>query len=233
MVAEIAEEQSLAEAVRADGSISINRASHGARGMTSSIRLVADDDIAAITALYRPFVESTAISFETEPPGEDEMRRRVGDTLPSYPWLVFDFGGRIAGYAYATKHRVRAAYEWSVDASVYVHPGFHRRGIGRGLYTSLFGILAAQGYCNAFAGITLPNRASVALHESFGFEPVGVYRNVGYKGGAWHDVGWWQLVLRQYDGIPQRPVSLRAMQSRDDWGELLTRGVSAVRADLA
>jgi phosphinothricin acetyltransferase len=133
--------------------------------MGSSIRLVVDPDVPAITDLYRPIVESTAISFETEPPDQEEMRRRIGETLPFYPWLVYDFGGKVAGYAYATRHRVRAAYQWSVDTSIYVHPEFRRCGIGRGLYASLFGILAAQGYFNAYAGITLPNPSSVALHE--------------------------------------------------------------------
>lgn len=201
--------------------------------MGSIIRLVADSDVAAIAALYRPVVESTAISFETEPPTPDEIRRRISDTLPSYPWLVYDVAGRVAGYAYATRHRVRAAYQWSVDTSIYVHPEFQRHGIGRGLYASLFGILAAQGYFNAFAGIALPNPASVALHESVGFQPLGVYRNVGYKLGVWHDVGWWQLGLRQREISPQRPLDLRAIQDRHDWEALLTRGTSGIRVNVA
>lgn len=201
--------------------------------MGSSIRLVVDSDVAAITDLYRPIVESTSISFETEPPTEEEMRRRIGEILPFYPWLVYELDGKVAGYAYATRHRVRAAYQWSVDTSIYVHPEFRRSGVGRGLYASLFGILAAQGYFNAFAGIALPNPASVALHEAVGFQPLGVYQNVGYKLGAWHDVGWWQLVLRQREISPVRPLDLRAMQDRSDWEVLLTRGLSAMRAKVA
>jgi L-amino acid N-acyltransferase YncA len=201
--------------------------------MGSSIRLVAEFDIAAITDLYRPIVESTTISFETEPPDEEEMRRRIGDTVPFYPWLVYDMGGTVAGYAYATKHRVRAAYQWSVDTSIYVHSDFRRSGIGRGLYASLFAILAAQGYFNAFAGIALPNPASVSLHEGVGFHPIGVYYHVGYKLGAWHDVGWWQLTLRQREIAPHRPLDLRAIQDRDDWGNLLTTGLAMIRAEVA
>jgi L-amino acid N-acyltransferase YncA len=198
--------------------------------MATSIRLATDADVPAITDLYRPIVETTAISFETEPPGEDEMRRRIHDTLTRYPWLVLDRDGEIGGYAYATQHRVRAAYQWSVDTSIFVHPSFRRSGVGHGLYASLFAILAAQGYFNAYAGIALPNPASVALHERAGFEPLGVYRRVGYKFGAWHDVGWWQLVLRQHEIDPQQPLELRAVQDRADWQALLTAGLSRVRA---
>ena len=201
--------------------------------MRSFIRLVADSDVAAIAALYRPIVESTAISFETEPPTPEDMRRRIGETLPSYPWLVYDVAGQVAGYAYATRHRVRAAYQWSVDTSIYIHPEFRRHGIGRGLYASLFAILAAQGYFNAYAGIALPNPASVALHESVGFQPLGVYRNVGYKLDAWHDVGWWQLVLQQSELSPHRPLDLRAIQDRGDWEALLARGISGIRVNVA
>ena len=165
--------------------------------MRPAIGLASDADVAAITDLYRPIVESTAISFETEPPDQDEMHRRIAETLTSYPWLVCRIGGKCAGYAYASDIAFRGAYRWSVDTSVYVHEDFRRHGIGRGLYISLFGILSAQGYFNAFAGISLPNPASVALHERVGFQPLGIYRNVGYKLGSWHDVGWWQLSLRK------------------------------------
>jgi phosphinothricin acetyltransferase len=120
-----------------------------------------------------------------------------------------------------------------VDTSIYVHSDFRRGGIGRGLYASLFAILAAQGYFNAYAGIALPNAASVALHEDVGFQPVGVYQHVGYKLGAWHDVGWWQLALRERELSPERPLALRAIQDRHDWGSLLTTGLALIRAEAA
>ena len=141
--------------------------------------------------------------------------------------------GDVVGYAYGTKHRVRAAYQWSVDVSICVHAAYRRRGIARGLYASLFGILAAQGFFNAYAGIALPNPASVALHESLGFQALGVYRDVGYKLGAWHDVGWWQLVLKRHDISPSVPLDLETMKSNPDWERLLARGESAVRAHAA
>ena len=168
----------------------------------TAIRLATASDAAAIAAIYRPIVESTAISFETEPPDEPEIRRRILETLRAYPWLVYESAGEIAGFAYASRHRARAAYQWSVDTSAYVHERFRRRGIGRELYASLFEMLTAQGFANAYAGIALRNPASVALHERVGFTAIGVYRNVGYKLGAWRDVGWWQRPLREHGQEP-------------------------------
>jgi phosphinothricin acetyltransferase len=197
------------------------------------IRLATPLDGEAVAAIYRPVVAETAISFETTLPDRDEMARRIDETQRSYPWLVCDVDGQTAGYAYAAKHRVRGAYQWSVDTSVYIADDYRRRHIGRGLYTSLFAILAAQGYFNAFAGIALPNPASVALHESMGFEPIGVYRRVGFKLDRWHDVGWWQLVLRPHERSPGVPLDPAAVSSRPGWKELLTRGESIIRAEAA
>ena len=188
--------------------------------MAVRIRLAQGQDAEAIAGIYRPFVEATAISFETEAPGREEMARRIAETMESYPWLVCEIGGGVVGYAYATQHRVRAAYRWSVDTSVYVGQEHRRSGVGRGLYTSLFGILAAQGFFNAYAGITLPNPASVALHESIGFKAVGVYQRVGYKLGAWHDVGWWQLRLNSNDLSPGEPRDLASVRRDPAWESL-------------
>jgi phosphinothricin acetyltransferase len=201
--------------------------------MAVRIRLATAGDGEAVAAIYRPVVAETAISFETTLPDRDEMARRIDETLPSYPWLVCEVDTRTAGYAYAARHRVRGAYQWSVDTSVYTDEAFRRRNIGRGLYTSLFAILAAQGYCNAFAGIALPNPASVALHEAMGFEPIGVYRRVGYKLDRWHDVGWWQLILRRHEASPSGPLDLEAVSSRPDWPGMLRRGESVIRGEAA
>jgi L-amino acid N-acyltransferase YncA len=197
------------------------------------IRLATADDGEAVAAIYRPVVAETAISFETTLPDRGEMARRIAETLRSYPWLVCDVDGRTAGYAYAARHRVRGAYQWSVDTSVYIAEEYRRRSIGRGLYTSLFAILAAQGYFNAFAGIALPNPGSVGLHEAMGFEPIGVYRRVGFKLNRWHDVGWWQLTLKQHEGTPGAPIDRATLSARPGWMELLTRGESIVRAAAA
>jgi len=197
------------------------------------IRLATARDGEAVAAIYRPVVAETAISFETTPPDQEEMARRIDATLLSYPWLVCDIDGLTAGYAYAARHRVRDAYQWSVDTSVYIADAYRRRGVGRGLYTSLFAILAAQGYFNAFAGIALPNPASIALHESMGFEPIGVYRRVGYKLSRWHDVGWWQLTIRQHEGSPEVPLDIADRSGRPGWAELLARGERVIRAEAA
>ncbi len=123
------------------------------------------------------------------------MAARIRDTTRAYPWLVAEVDGQMAGYAYASKHRERAAYRWAVDVAVYVDPARQRCGIGRALYEALLDRLTAQGFRIACAGIALPNPASVALHERVGFEPVGVYRRIGWKLGQWYDVAWYQRLL--------------------------------------
>lgn len=162
-------------------------------------------DAEACAAIYAPYVETTVISFEVDPPDAAEMRHRIEATLPHYPWLVWQRDGTVLGYAYAGAHRTRAAYRWSVDTAIYLRQDIRGQGIGRQLYTALLQRLAAQGYVNAYAGVTLPNAASVGLHEALGYTPVGVYRQVGYKLGRWHDVGWWQRELNPHATAPAEP----------------------------
>ena len=162
-------------------------------------------------AIYAPVVRDTTISFETTAPDAAEMAARIAKTLAMFPWLVWEEGGRAVGYAYASRHREREAYQWSADVSCYVHPGHRGRGIGKALYARLFDILRAQGFQSAFAGIALPNAASVALHESVGFEPIGVYREVGWKLGAWRDTGWWRRRLGEAVPEPLPPLPLRSL----------------------
>lgn len=152
-------------------------------------------DAPSIQAIYAPFVTDTIISFEETAPTVAEMRQRIEALREHYPYLVAEEGGEVIGYAYASQHRTRGAYRHSVDVTVYVAEGTQRRGVGRALYGELLQAAAARGYHAAFAGIALPNDASVGLHEAVGFTPVGVYREVGYKFGKWHDVGWWQRLL--------------------------------------
>ena len=185
------------------------------------IRLATVEDADEVARIYDPVVAHTAISFELEPPGRDEMRRRIEQVLPFAPWLVDECDGVVRGYAYASKHRDRAAYQWSVDVAVYVGEAHRRRGVGRGLYEKLFRLLRLQGFYVAHAGITLPNAGSVGLHEAVGFRPVGVYRGVGYKLGAWHDVGWWQLALRERDPEPARPKAPGEVAADPRWVEQL------------
>ncbi len=159
------------------------------------VRKIVMGDAPAVQAIYAPYVTATAISFEDVPPDTVEVERRIAAILPHYPYLVAEVDGRVVGYAYACEHRSRAAYRTSIDVTVYVAPGAQRCGVARCLYSRLLPAAASLGYHAAFAGIALPNKASVGLHEAMGFEPVGIYREVGRKFDAWHDVGWWQRLL--------------------------------------
>lgn len=168
-----------------------------------------DRDAAAIASIYRPAVESTIASFEEIAPGPEQMAERIAATLPQLPWLVADDGADGAiGYAYAGPHRERAGYRWSVNVSVYVGAGHQRRGVGRALYDELIPILRSQRFVNAYAGIALPNDASVALHEAIGMRRVALYERVGFKFGAWHDVAWYWLRLGEPSVPPPEPVPL-------------------------
>lgn len=159
------------------------------------MRIAQAGDAAAVSEIYAPYVRDTVISFEYEPPGDAEIAGRMAKVQAQLPWLVLEEGGRLMGYAYASPHRERAAYRWSVDAGIYVRQSAQRGGIGRALYERLFAALRLQGYHRVYGGITLPNAASVGLHEACGFTHIGTYRQVGHKFGAWHDVGWWGLDL--------------------------------------
>jgi L-amino acid N-acyltransferase YncA len=170
--------------------------------MASRIRNVELTDASAIQRIYAPYVTDHAISFEGVPPDAAEMERRIVGTIDRYPWLVFEREGEVLGYAYAAAHNPRLAYQWSVNVSVYLDASTHRQGIGRALYTALFDLLRRQGFVNAYAGITLPNAASVGLHESMGFVTVAVYPRVGFKFGRWHDTTWLHLRLVEEDAPP-------------------------------
>ena len=197
--------------------------------MTATIRLAAEGDAEGILAIYAPIVRETAISFEVEPPDVNAMRRRIADTLAHLPWLVCERRAEILGYAYAGTHRTRAAYQWSADVSVYVHAHIRRSGVGRALYTSLLRLLDLQGFYNVYAGITLPNPASVRLHESLEFQPIGVYRAVGYKLGAWHDVEWWYLALRPHAVPPGPPVEFEHIRDSPGSHTALAAGMRLLR----
>lgn len=160
------------------------------------IRSATRGDAPSLLDIYRPFVVSTPVSFELTPPSVEEFGERIDRALGHWAWLVAERDRHPIGYAYATSHRSRGAYRWSVETSVYLHEASRGQGIGSALYQALMPVLADRGYCNAYAGITVPNDASVALHRRAGFEAVGVFRSVGRKFGRWHDVAWWHLRLR-------------------------------------
>jgi L-amino acid N-acyltransferase YncA len=191
--------------------------------MTSLIRVAREQDAEAIARIYAPAVSGSSTSFELTPPDATEMRRRMVTVLHQYPWLVCESSERVLGYVYATAHRERAAYRWSVDVAAYVSADAHRRGIARSLYTALFEILVLQGYRNACAGVTLPNPASVGLHEAMGFEQVGIYHGVGYKFGKWHDVAWFERPLSEHVVEPREPVSFPTLATTREARAALAR----------
>lgn len=171
--------------------------------MNPNIRIATLDDAEAIQRIYAPNITKSAISFELEVPTVEEIKQRIKLVLNQYPWLVYVHENRVVGYAYAGIHRTRAAYNWTTEVAIYVDEKFYGRGIGKSLYAELFSLLTQQGYHVAVAGITLPNSASVAIHEHFGFKYVGTFKELGYKLGSWHDVGWWALELTSSELNPE------------------------------
>jgi phosphinothricin acetyltransferase len=149
-------------------------------------------DAAGCAAVYAPYVTDSCISFEYEPPTARDFAQRIA---ASHAWVVAEDDGVVVGYAYASRHRDRAAYDWAADVAIYMAASHHGRGLGRRLYEDLFPRVHARGLRTVCAGVALPNPASDALHRALGFEEVGVYRRIGWKDGRWHDVRWWQLQL--------------------------------------
>ncbi len=169
------------------------------------LRLAAPGDAARLAEIYRPAIEETGVSFEEVAPDASEMGERITRVLARFPWLVVEDAGTIVGYAYAGRHRERPAYSWSAEVSIYVDQVKHRGGVGRQLYTALFAILARQGFQSVFAGIVLPNPASLGFHHSMGFADVGHYRQVGFKSGAWCDTIWLQRAIGNHP-VPPPPI---------------------------
>jgi L-amino acid N-acyltransferase YncA len=177
--------------------------------MRARVRRATIADAAACAEIYRPYVLDTAITFETDVPTVEDMAERIADALVAHEWLVLEVDGIVTGFAYAHQFNPRAAYRWSVETSVYLAQDRRRAGGGRMLYSELLRRLAERGFRRAFAGIAQPNDASNAFHGAFGYRPAGLYRRVGWKRGAWHDVQWWQLdLLGPDDGVdPPRPIA--------------------------
>lgn len=193
------------------------------------LRLARPDDGPALADIYGPAVTDAATSFELVAPDAAEMTRRVERLTGWTPWLACERGDGVIGYAYATAHRDRPAYQWSVDVSVYVAPAAQRGGVGRALYAALLALLVRQGFRNAYAGITLPNAPSVALHESMGFAPLCVYRRVGFKHGRWHDVAWLERTLAPHDPDPRPPIAFPLLLGTAALDAALAEGSALLR----
>lgn len=196
--------------------------------MTTRFRLAEPADAEQINRIYAPFCTDSVVSFEVQPPSLEEMQSRIAKVRARYPWLVCERGDEVLGYVYAGQHHERAAYLWTVVTTVYIRQDLRRSGVGAGLYTSLFSILRLQGFCNAVAGITLPNAASLGLHRRLGFQTIGVYQKIGYKAGAWHDVEYMQLRLCD-DAPPQTPCWLPEAVKQPWWHAALHSGLPHLR----
>ena len=181
----------------------------------NKIRPALSSDASSILDVYAPYILNTTVSFETEVPAVEDFTQRIMKNQESCPWLVYDSDGVIAGYAYASKHRERAAYQWSVESSVYVNDAFQQQGIATKLYQTLFQILKYQGCRNVYAGITLPNERSVNFHEKMGFTKIADYRNIGYKFNRWNTVRWYELQLNNYSDVPAPFIPWKQIESKE------------------
>jgi len=181
------------------------------------IRFAQPQDATAIAEIYVPFVDGSAVSFEMVPPTGEEMAGRIEKLWPSHPWIVAEDEGQVIGYAYGSPYRERKAYQWAVEVTAYLAPEARGKGLGKRLYEKLTQLLKAQGFTKAYGVVTLPNPASAALHEAVGFRPFAVYRDVGFKNGSWHDVGWWECDLAAVASDPKAPLPLTSLgYERDD-----------------
>lgn len=171
------------------------------------IRPIEEKDYQAVLDIYKPFITDTAVTFEISVPSPEAWNNRIIEISQTYPWLVCEINGQVAGYAYACKHRDREAYLWNAEVSLYVGKDWHRKGIGTLLYRRLFDILKQQGITNLLAGITIPNPESEAFHQNIGFKKIGNYQKIGCKFNRWYDVGWWELFIAAPDYTPEKPFT--------------------------
>jgi L-amino acid N-acyltransferase YncA len=192
----------------------------------ATIRLATAFDASAMAAIYRPYCEGSAVSFEQVAPDAVEMAKRIATVTTQRPWIVLEDAGAVVGYAYAGPHNERWAYRWSVNTAIYISGTHQRRGAGRALYATLFDLLRHLGYYRAVAGITLPNPASVGLHEAMGFALVGVYRDIGYKLGAWRDVGWYEAEIQPLVAEPQEPRAIAVLSGSQAWRDAIASGLA-------
>ena len=198
--------------------------------VSKKIRLATENDAESLLKIYGEFVKDTVVSFETEVPTVMEFGNRIRKVLENTPWLVYEIDGESVGYAYASKHRERAAYQWSVDVSIYINPRFHRMHIATALYTALMELLKMQGYYGAFAGITSPNPKSEGFHESFGFMPIGAFHNVGYKLGKWRDVKWFELTISDYPENPEIPIKISKIIDTEEFRNNIEKAMQITRS---
>lgn len=184
--------------------------------MSFQLRFVRESDAAAIAEIYRPYIENTSISFEYDAPSSEEFLQRIRSTSADFPWIVCLSENEVIGYAYANPHRNRTAYQWAADVTIYFSATFHRKGLSKITYETLFSILKLQGIHTLLAGITIPNEKSVGFHTALGFELLGTYTNIGFKFGKWHDTQWYQRPLNDYTTPPSTPKKFPEIMNTEE-----------------
>lgn len=222
-----------------EGPIELQRASHirqtfFSRRPTESmnevtLRIAEPADADVIAAIYRPYVETTAVTFEEDPPGREAIAERIETRLPNFPWFVAETDGDVIGYAYAGPIRKRGAYRWATELSIYLDRDVRGRGIGSALYSALLETLDRQGFTRAYGVLTLPNPESVAFHESLGFERAALFSEMGYKLGRWHDIAWYERSLGDRTDDPEPPTPFSAYRD-EPWLE--ARLANAKKAEV-
>jgi phosphinothricin acetyltransferase len=200
------------------------------KSLNVTIRMAVDRDTPEILEIYAPYILNSTVSFETVLPTPEEFNIRIRHIQKVLPWLVCEFNGKIAGYAYAADHRSRTAYQWTKELSVYVHDQFRKYGTGTALYVTLMELLRMQGVMNCLAGITLPNDASKKFHERLGFRNVGTYRNIGFKFGRFCDVGWWELFIGDSDNTPGEIVPVEEIVNSAGFEKAVRKGISQIKS---
>lgn len=193
------------------------------------IRLATLNDSDSILNIYAPFIADTVITFEYRVPTKAEFRERMAAIQKTYPWLVCEIDDAVVGYAYASKFNEREAYQWSVDYSIYILPEYHRKHIGKALYSALTELLKLQGFCNAYSLITAPNVNSEGLHKSFGFKEIGICHNVGYKLGGWHDVKYYELKMNDPLPSPASPKAIDEISDSKEFRAILAKAEQMIK----
>ena len=185
------------------------------------IRLVKPADYAAILNIYSPYVTSTAVTFEYDVPSLSDFSERIKNICSHYPCLVCEANGEIIGYCYSGIHRVKTAYQWSTECTIYIAQAYHRKGIAKELYKTLFAILKLQGFVNVYAGVSVPNEQSEKFHIKSGFTEIGLFEKIGYKLGQWHNLKFFQLILNEHSANPLPPVSIGEVQKTEEFRKIL------------
>lgn len=179
-----------------------------------TIRMATLEDASEIQEIYEPYVLNTSITFEYEPVSLEEFRVRMANILKEFPWLVYELDGKVVGYAYCSRFKERAAFDWDCECSVYIDMAYHRRGIASALYKELFDYIEAQGYYTVYSLITASHASSIELHKRFGFKEICLYPRTGYKLGEWWDLLVMEKRLREVETVPQRPKSIHQIKNK-------------------